>query len=102
MADRRREVTVRVASLLEALQRPGDNSELIALRARALLPWAPQQASNIYDWLRGELPTQRDFNRTMAALRPANGRAKANAQASSPSPQPSGSRRRVVRRHGRH
>ena len=62
------EVPHRVSQLLAALEKSGDNSQLIAQRARLLLQWAPGQADGPYAWLRNQLPDQTHYDKTMAAL----------------------------------
>lgn len=54
-------------SLLEALRAPGDNTALIAQRARKLLQWKPAKADRAA-WLQELLPEEWHYTKTVAAL----------------------------------
>ena len=62
------DVTGRRDALLEALRAPGDNTALVAQRARRLLKLAVQVQDRMA-WLRGLLPSQWHYDRTVEALR---------------------------------
>ena len=67
------DVTGRRDALLEALRTPGDNTALVAQRARRLLQLAPVQVHDRLVWLRGLLPNEWHYNRTLEALRATRG-----------------------------
>jgi hypothetical protein len=91
-------------ALLQALRKPGDHTDLVAQRARALLQWTPQGADR-EAWLRGVLPEGWHTEETLKALRAtacpptqANG---TNGAAQRPAAQPVGRRQaRTRQRHG--
>lgn len=90
-------------ALVQALRKPGDHTELVAQRARALLQWAPQGADR-ETWLRGVLPEGWHAEETLKALRatacpPAQ--ADTSGAAQRPAAQPVGRRpARARQRHG--
>lgn len=73
-------------SLVRALRKSGNNTELIAQRAKTLLLWVPSQATSWEEWLRSLLPERWHYDKVMKALRVA---AVATSRATSFPPPPS-------------
>lgn len=55
-------------ALVRALVKSGDNTQLIAQRAKRLLCWVPNQVHDRMAWLRGLLANDKHYKATVAAL----------------------------------